>query len=163
MAGQQICFDFEFIEDGKTIDPVSVGLVRGDGEVYYAEFLEADLSKADSWVIDNVLPKLEGPAKPRAQIAQEIIEFVGENPVFWGYYADYDWVVLCQLYGRMADLPQTWPMYCRDLKQLVDEHDIQLEQPNSYEEEHNALADALWIARSLDYASSVILFNATSY
>ena len=34
------------------------------------------------------------------------------------YYADYDWVALCQLYGRMLDLPGRWPMFCRDLKQL---------------------------------------------
>lgn len=34
--------------------------------------------------------------------------------------ADYDWVVLCQLYGTMMDLPKGWPMYCRDVKQLCD-------------------------------------------
>lgn len=45
-----------------------------------------------------------------------------ENEVeFYGYYADYDWVVFCWLFGRMIDLPRGFPMYCRDLKQMLDE------------------------------------------
>lgn len=44
------------------------------------------------------------------------------NPIeFYGYYADYDWVLLCSLFGRMIDLPKGFPMYCRDLKQMLDE------------------------------------------
>jgi len=42
-------------------------------------------------------------------------------PEFYGYYADYDWVVLSQLYGKMINLPKYFPMYCRDLKQMFDE------------------------------------------
>lgn len=38
----------------------------------------------------------------------------------YGYYADYDWVLLCSLFGRMIDLPTGFPMYCRDLKQMFD-------------------------------------------
>lgn len=44
-----------------------------------------------------------------------------ENPEFYGYYCDYDWVVFCWLFGRMIDLPKGFPMYCRDLKQTLDE------------------------------------------
>lgn len=40
---------------------------------------------------------------------------------FYAYYADYDWVVFCSLYGRMIDLPKGFPMYCKDLKQTLDE------------------------------------------
>jgi hypothetical protein len=43
------------------------------------------------------------------------------NPEFYGYYSDYDWVVFCWLFGRMNDLPKGFPMYCRDLKQMLDE------------------------------------------
>ena len=32
----KIFFDTEFIEDGKTIDLISIGMVREDGETYYA-------------------------------------------------------------------------------------------------------------------------------
>ena len=38
----RICFDTEFIEDGRTIDLLSIGLVREDGATYYAEPAEAD-------------------------------------------------------------------------------------------------------------------------
>ena len=58
--------------------------------------------------------------RPRDVIAREIMEFAGEKPEFWGYYASYDWVVLCWLYGTMMWLPDGRPMYCRDIKQLCD-------------------------------------------
>lgn len=43
-------------------------------------------------------------------------------PQFYGYYADYDWVVFCSMFGRMINLPPGFPMYCRDLKQSLDEY-----------------------------------------
>lgn len=43
------------------------------------------------------------------------------QPEFYAYYADYDWVVFCSLFGRMIDLPDGFPMYCRDLKQMIDQ------------------------------------------
>ena len=48
-------FDFEFIEDGKTIDPISLGLVCEDGRELYFVFEECDWSKANDWVVENVL------------------------------------------------------------------------------------------------------------
>jgi hypothetical protein len=138
----RIWFDTEFIEDGKTIDLLSIGLLREDGWQYYAEPLEADLSKASPWVRENVLPHLCGPRKPRAQIAGEIVEFAGKDPEFWAYFAAYDWVALCQLFGTMMDLPKGWPMYVRDFKQLAGDG---FKMPDSADE-HNALADARMLA-----------------
>ena len=43
-----------------------------------------------------------------------------QNPQFYGYYADYDWVVFCWLFGKMNNLPKGFPMYCVDLKQELD-------------------------------------------
>lgn len=40
---------------------------------------------------------------------------------FYAYYADYGWVVFCWLFGKMMDLPNGFPMYCKDLKQILDE------------------------------------------
>lgn len=99
----KLWFDTEFIEDGKTIDLISIGIVREDGPTYYAELVGVDYSRADPWVKDNVLPHLRlDDLKPRAQVACEILAFAGDSPEWWAYYADYDWVVLCQLYGRMT-------------------------------------------------------------
>lgn len=141
----KIWFDTEFIEDGKTIDLISIGLVREDGAEYYAETDQFVPGKASQWVKDNVIAHLQrGDAiRPRDVIAREIMEFAGEKPEFWGYYADYDWVVLCWLYGTMMWLPDGWPMYCRDIKQLCDS----LGNPKLPEQgkgEHHALADARW-------------------
>jgi hypothetical protein len=40
---------------------------------------------------------------------------------FYGYYSDYDWVAFCSLFGTMMQLPKSFPKYCRDLKQMLDE------------------------------------------
>lgn len=140
----RIFLDTEFMEDGKTIELLSIGLVREDGAYLYLENSEADHSKANAWVLANVLPKLgRGPRKTRAEITQAVLVFVGAEPEFWGYYCAYDWVVICQLFGTMMDLPKGWPMFCRDVQQLFLEGDADL--PVQEGGEHNALDDALWI------------------
>jgi hypothetical protein len=140
--------DTEFIEDGKTIDLLSIGIVAEDGRALYMESKEADFDKANDWVKANVFPQLfpvgSGYKSTKAEIRNEVLKFVGaDRPEFWGYYADYDWVVFCWLFGSMIDLPKEWPMYCRDIKQLCDD----LGNPRLPEQgkgEHNALADARW-------------------
>lgn len=141
----RIWFDTEFIEDGKTIDLMSIGAVREDGAQYYAEVIECDLSRASTWVRENVIPHLNGGISRlvRADIAADLVEFAGEKPEFWGYYADYDWVALCQLYGTMMGLPKGWPMYCRDMKQLCDDLGNP-RLPPQVGDAHHALNDAIW-------------------
>lgn len=89
--------------------------------------------------------------------------FVWDNPEFYAYYADYDWVVFCWLFGKMMDLPSNFPMYCRDLKQVLDERQKELSDierirfkyigkiknhPNFPKQDpsksHNAIEDARW-------------------
>lgn len=68
-------------------------------------------------------------------------------PTFYGYYADYDWVVFCSLFGRMLDLPKGYPMYCRDLKQVMDVFLLDKTWKDKHvpgDNEHHALADARW-------------------
>lgn len=144
----RIFFDTEFIEDGKTIELLSIGLVREDGQYYYAEPEETDRDRASPWVRENVLPFMTGPKEQRKNIAADIVRFAGEKPEFWAYYADYDWVALCQLYGTMMQLPAGWPMFCMDLKQLaVSRGNPKLPDHITGEvlgPPHNALADARW-------------------
>jgi len=141
-ARPRFFFDTEFIEDGKTIELISIGIAAEDGRTYYAEVEGVDYSRADPWLHENVFPHLTGATKAREQIAADVAAFVGEKPEFWAYYADYDWVALCQLYGRMIDLPKGWPMFCRDVKQLcVSLGDPKL--PKQTTTEHHALADAI--------------------
>lgn len=140
-------FDTEFIEDGRTIDLISIGVVAEDGREYYAELKDGwDATKASEWVVENVLNHLTQASehqRTRADVAKDLVAFMGEKPEIWAYYADYDWVALCQLFGTMMDLPKSWPMFCRDLKQLMETEGLNGELP-PHEGEHNALNDARW-------------------
>jgi hypothetical protein len=150
----KIWFDTEFVEDGNTIDLLSIGMVREDGATYYAEPAETDRSRACEWVTANVLPHLNGPVKTRASIAADLIEFAGPAPEFWAYYSAYDWVALCQLHGRMINLPAGWPMFCRDVQQLRTEISVNALPPQE-STEHNALADALWTKTAHEFLLSI--------
>jgi len=174
----KIYLDFEFIEDGKTINPLSIGMVREDDDEYYAEFAEADLSKANDWVWAHVIPNLKSytPNQPNRLftnldlkennpgfyslttdlIKAEILEFAGEKPEFWGYFCDYDWVIMSQLFGAMIELPKGWPMYCLDVKQEMKMHHItkeEIEQEYPQPTTHNSLDDARWIKFAREYVA----------
>lgn len=156
-------YDTEFIENGKTIDLISIGVVCEDGREFYAISTEFKPKKASQWVKDNVLihlperrvnlsdpsisPRIKEESlhwKSRVVIREGLLDFIcNGEPELWAYYADYDHVALCQLFGTMMDLPAGWPMYTRDIKQLCDS----LGNPKLPEQgkgEHNALADAKW-------------------
>lgn len=144
--------DTEFIEDGRTIDLLSIGIVAEDGREFYAESSDTDRSRASQWVRENVLPYLASVGDSGPQIAYQLRQFIGNDPhpEFWGYYADYDWVVFCQLFGTMMQLPKHWPKYCRDVKQLCDDRgNPQL--PEVGKNEHHALADARWNRDAWEY------------
>lgn len=111
-----IAIDFEFIEDGRTIEPISVGLARIDGRKYYAVFEEFNPSKASPWVKENVIAKLppritsdyDSPRireeslawKSTERIRLDILSFVGkETPEFWGNYCAHDFVLLGRVMG----------------------------------------------------------------
>jgi len=142
--------DLEFIESGpeNPIHFVSIGIISEEGDQYYAVSNEYDESLADDWVKENVLSKLdieESKRKSNGQIAQEIVKFIGDDPkpIFVTYYGAYDHVVFCQLFGRMVDLPDNFPMFTYDIKQMAyDLGDPEIPQQKSGE--HNALEDAKW-------------------
>lgn len=148
--------DTEFHEDGRTIDLISVGLVSDRGDRYYAVSNEFDEARCSDWVKANVLPHLPPRLvwKPRSQIAAEIRMLLLRDgkPEVWAYFADYDWVALCQLYGRMIDLPTGFPFYCLDLKQLMRHTGVEKSDlPAQSGAEHDALADATWNMQAYDW------------
>lgn len=197
--------DTEFIEDGRTIDLISIGIVAEDGREYFAINRDCDFSKANQWVQDNVInllpPRNPLPTecspqewesslawKSKETIRDEVAAFLGcmshstlkphENfwlkllgfyqtqtilrlddnmpsPEVWAYYADYDWVVFCQLFGTMMDLPNGFPMYCRDLKQEADRFGVDLSATVPQRNEHHALADAHWNKDAWEYLQSM--------
>jgi hypothetical protein len=144
--------DTEFNENGVVIDLLSIGIVAEDGREYYAESSEADLAYANAFTIQNVYPYLNPDLqKPKKEIANEIKSFLlyDKNPEIWGWYGAYDWIVLCQLYGRMVDLPKGFPMYIKDLKSYVDDFgNPTLPKPNVLSIKHHALEDAKWLKKA---------------
>lgn len=101
----KIFYDTEFIDDGKTIDLVSIGMVAEDGAEYYAVSSEFDRWKfgTSKWLVQNVFPSLpttwkipfipakspfdttiilpgidlnDPVVKPRAEIADDVEKFI---------------------------------------------------------------------------------------
>lgn len=160
------------------IDLISIGIVAEDGREYHAISSEYRYKDASDWVKENVIIPLyvstvHGDArnhenaelfhkyygKSNRQIMFDVLDFTGcwrdslkwraKEPVeMYGYYADYDWVLFCSLFGRMIDLPDGFPMYCRDLKQIMDEQGKSKEWKREHCPDpvgaHNALIDAKW-------------------
>lgn len=158
----KLFIDTEFMEDGVTIEPLSIGIVSDAFDSLYIVNTGADRTRANEFVRANVLPHLDddpGPGVrylqlPRHEIGAAILSWVngltpnGEALEFWADYGAYDWVLICQLFGNMTDLPEGWPMFIRDVEQF--RHDVGWDGPFPYEEtrnyqaepEHQAINDA---------------------
>ena len=144
----RIFYDCEFIEDGATIELVSLGAVDETGREFYAVSRQFDPLRAGPWVRKNVLDKLPPASDPvwrsRLQIREGFYEFVtaGSGPVeLWAWNAPYDHVVIAQLWGAMPDLPRALPRFTRDLRQRWDDVGRPA-LPAAPEDAHDALADA---------------------
>lgn len=202
----RVFYDTEFLEDGRTIELISIGLITDDGRSYYAVNGDLDdTSRRDpdlrggyigktpwerivehDWLVRNVVPHLplvgrptatlggifggranvrgarldhtDSNVKPRQVIANEVRDFIqaaGTDVELWAWYGAYDHVALCQLWGRMIDLPDGVPMYTNDLRQ--EQHRLGIDSTDMPKQadggEHNALADATHnrdVARFLD-------------
>lgn len=182
-------------EDGRTYSAISNEYNYNNADAWVKKsvilplYIDTIYGDSRNRCNENNFHKIYG--KSNTQIAKEIIDFIYEleypsaqtlieqafskvgkiSPEFYGYYSDYDWVLFCSLFGRMIDLPTGFPMYCKDLKQNIDENVKQLsdeyftirfgvQDKTTFEQrialikaskdypvqkdEHNALADAKW-------------------
>lgn len=174
------CYDTEFLDNGSTIELISIGIVCEDGREYYAVNADMDTKRitASHWLMEHVVPQLplsgkiwrdmgqvfwhldtrSALVKPKLSIANEVRDFLLANgePELWAYYAAYDHVALAQLWGPMMWLPKGIPMWTHDLMQLIEPLDG-FEKPAQEGNEHNALADARWNMRLLNAARAASL------
>lgn len=146
-------YDCEFIEDGVTIDLVSIGVVDEFGREFYAVSTEFDPTRAIPWVRDNVLNLLPSPAdkawRSRERIRAELLEFLTEPLAgrpqetieLWAWYGAYDHVCLAQLWGPMVALPRAIPRFTKELRQLWDDKGRPA-LPEAATARHDALVDA---------------------
>lgn len=170
----------------------------------YKENISGDWRNRVDFSLKGMNHVIEMVGKTNEEIAREIMQFVLDpgkdilqewigslggyvdalrkmtciqKPEFYAYYADYDWVVFCQLFGTMMDLPKSFPMYCKDLKQLMDDkvqekyinnplkpvhtfdYGIEWLKGNSnypkQENEHNALDDARWNKKLYNFLTTL--------
>lgn len=150
-------FDTEFLEDGVTVEPISIGICAEDGRELYLEFkYDENRVNESEFLGNNVVPHLTETEKlSRSEVAERVLEFIGndEEPQFWAWYAAYDWIVMCQLFGRMIDLPKHFPKFVRDLRQTCAEKGLSRSSlPKTPENAHNALADARWVKAAYSVA-----------
>jgi hypothetical protein len=146
-------YDCEFIEDGRVIDLVSIGVVDESGREFYAVSTEFDASRALPWVRRHVLDKLPSPADPawrsREQLREDLYAFlveplrsgVADALELWAWFAAYDHVVLAQLWGAMPDLPRDIPRLTREIRQHWEAAGSP-PIPGPGGDRHDALADA---------------------
>jgi hypothetical protein len=165
----KIYMDWEFLEDGITVQPISVGMIREDGKELYYEFLNApsiDILKRE-WLKENVVPHLSAGwtkamltgmsdevVKSRLAIRNKVYDFLLDawkldklnGFELWGWYSAYDHLCLAQLFGKMIDLPDWCPMYTNDVRQEF--HRLgDPSYPRQTEGLHNALADAKFLMK----------------
>lgn len=145
---RRVFYDCEFIEDGRTIELVSIGAVDEADREFYAVSTEFDPERAIPWVRQHVLDKLPPPADPawrsRERIRDDLLRYLtepGERLELWAWFAAYDHVVLCQLWGGMPALPRPVPRFTKDLRQRWDDLG-RPELPPASSAQHDALADA---------------------
>jgi 3' exoribonuclease, RNase T-like len=161
-------YDTEFLENGNTIELISIGIVAEDGREFYA--VNADMRqgriRADDWLLANVwphLPTVHQPTahvlarhqdvldtsaacvKPKWVIANEVRDFLlaKTGPELWAYYGAYDHVSLAWLFGPMKDMPAEIPFFTHEIMQAI-EAVPGFKLPPASDTEHNALADARW-------------------
>lgn len=155
-------FDCEFLEDGFSIDLISIAFVAEDGREYYAVNLDAewDRIREDKWLMKNVVPHLprESEWKRKHVIAAEVLEFLlaGDgSPELWAWFSAYDHVTYAQLWGKMIDLPKGLPMYTNDVKSLLNWVVPRVQDrsgfPAQAEGLHDALADARHVKVRYDW------------
>lgn len=160
-----IAYDWEFLENGVTIRPISIGMVKEDGEEYYAIVNDAFAIKdacQHPWLKENVIPYLPliqpvDPAAPywdtydpgfinvksKAKIAEEVKNFILSvpNPSLWAYFASYDHVCLAQLWGVMINMPKGVPQRTNDIAQDMERLGVIAPSMPGIQQ-HNALSDA---------------------
>ena len=146
-------YDCEFVEDGRIVDLVSIGVVDEHGREFYAISTEFDGSRALPWVRRNVLDRLPSPGDPawrsRERIRDDLYAFLvaplRENPdeelELWAWYAAYDHVAFAQLWGAMPALPRELPRFTKELRQRWDDVG-RPPLPEAADRRHNALVDA---------------------
>ena len=159
----------------ETVELISIALLREDGKSFYRISKSVDVKDVylNDWIRENVIPGLmpkqtvsrfedfkrmmANYGKPREQIRNDLTDFIREEEQitkckldarFFAYYSAYDWVLFCQLFGGLMNLPKGFAYHCVDLRVLFDVAGMTKEQPKravpQSANKHNAEVDCRW-------------------
>jgi len=149
---------------------ISIGLVKENGESYYACLNDFSLERASDFVREKVLPSLECVAvrKSSHDVAQEILNFVNEYSPTKIYcvfptendlirmsvpkdiqgiltkYEDLDFQLFRNLFAN--NYPEKWVSIASSLNPIVQILKDNKRLPKN-NDAHNSLSDALWNRR----------------
>ena len=163
----KIYLDTEFMENGETVKPLSIAMLAETGQSIYMVISDAPREEANEFVQTMVLPYIDippfdiiEPIQNSTYIASEGVQTyvrcpkqdagtilknwvakITHQPEFWAWFATYDWLIICQLYGHMTDIPRPWPMYVNDLRTNPNSILTPFEEPNLDIPPHHALHD----------------------
>lgn len=111
-------YDTEFLEDGKTIDLISIGIVCEDGREYYAINSDADWDRIrkHDWLMENVVPHL--PTHSTGQVRKQQ-GFASPSRWSWGGINMRDsrvkpkWVIANEVrdFLKSQGVPELWAYY----------------------------------------------------
>lgn len=156
-------YDWEFKEDGVTIQPISLGMVDDSGHELYLINTHAvrqfqdrkyfnKMDDTDRWLEQNVFNYITEDDVEKyghwyiQSMGESVYNFItdynpgSESAELWGYFAAYDHVCLSQLFGRMIDLPYPMPMFTNELMTIRRGRNKPLRPADL--PEHHALSDA---------------------
>ena len=148
MTVRHYFLDTEFLDTGRRLELISIGVVTLEGDSFYAENSEFDWDDPEvtDWLRRNVQPHLRGGAyrMEPGEIAWGLRRWVEGRPWFWSWFAAHDWVLVCNLFGGLMSLPSSWPSNCLDLEQFRATFNLTMIDRLAESEAHDALADARW-------------------
>jgi len=167
-----LCTEHSGVDE--SVELLSIGILREDGESLY-RITQFDLSSAylNDWIRDNVLTTmfsqptngsykrykelLASYGKSREIIRNDITDFISREKLvtqrnvdaqFIAYYGAYDWVLFCQLFGGLMNLPKGYAYHYIDLRALFDVVGVTKDQVKKNVPQktgkHNPLVDCEW-------------------
>lgn len=157
--------DTEFNEEVDPIEIISLGVVAADGRELYVinhEYTAGSprWESTHPWVRQNVKPFMFIEGMPfeiggKDTMRNSLRNFVGDDlsPEFWGYFADYDWFLICRLFGSFDKMPKRWSSICYDVRQF-QHHAGSGVLPAKLTPEHNALIDARWTKLAYEHCKN---------
>lgn len=169
--------DFEFEEkeykNGIAIEVISIGITNEKNENLYLVNKDYDIEKCQNeWLKENVFQYLETKRKDLfcskyfvsfvdfKNIVLDYFEKTSDGKIeLYGYFSAYDHVCLSSLFGRMVNLPESVPMYTKDLKQYCDDlflsKEVIKEECQNELNEHCSIDDAIWNKKLHSFLQSI--------